>query len=126
MSLETPISQSTASCLIRVRPEPDGQFTALVLGASDLRVTATTPDEAVEQLRALLQEQVNLGLLLAIELPPKSPLMDRIGWAKDDPTFDDYLDEIRRFREEVDRGENQDSSPSGCPDTSTSWPLSTS
>ena len=30
MSLETPISQSSASCLIQVRPDPDGQFTAVV------------------------------------------------------------------------------------------------
>jgi len=72
----------------------------------------------MEQLRALLQEQVNLGLLLAIELPPKNPLMDLVGWARDDPTFDEFLEEIRKFREEADRRENQDSSPGECSDTS--------
>ncbi len=118
MSLETPISQSSASCLIQVRPEPDGQFTAVVVGASELQATAVTLEEAVEELRALLQEQVNLGLLLAIELPQKNPLMDRIGWARNDPTFDDYLEEIRKFREEADRRESEHSGPAECPDTS--------
>jgi len=123
MSLETPISQSSASCLIQVRPEPAGQFTAHVLGATDLHATATTREEAVEQLRALLQEQVNLGLLLAIELPRKNPLMDWFGHAKDDPTFDEYLEEIRKFREEMDRRDDDGSDPDECPGTFVSVPM---
>ncbi|MFI5457817.1 MAG: hypothetical protein ACHRXM_20445 [Isosphaerales bacterium] len=117
MSSETPISYSS-SCLIQVRPVPAGQFTAQLVGAADLQATAATREEAIEQLRGLLQEQVNLGLLLAIELPRENPLMRWFGHAKDDPTFDDYLNEIRKFREEVDRREGQDSDPGECPDTS--------
>jgi hypothetical protein len=118
MSLETPISQSLASCLIQVRPEPSGQSTALVLGAPDLHATAATRDEAVEQLRALLQEQVNLGLLLAVDLPRKNPLVEWAGSFRDDPTFDEYLEEIRKFREQTDRRDDQGSDPGQCPVTS--------
>jgi len=117
MNSETPISHSS-SCLIQVRQEPAGQFTAQLLGAADLQATAVTREEAVEQLRALLQEHVNLGLLVSIELPRKNPLMDRFGYAKDDPDFEEYLEEIRKFREEMDRRENQDSDAGECPDTS--------
>ena len=44
--------------------------------------------------------------------------MSRFGWARNDPTFGEYLDEIRKFREEVDRRENQASGSSECSDTS--------
>jgi hypothetical protein len=118
VSVETPIAQSPASCLIQVRPEPSGQSTAVVLGAPELHATAATREEAVEQLRALLQEQVNLGLLLAIDLPRKSPLLERVGWAKDDPTFDEYLEEIRKIREEMDRRGDQSNDQGQCADPS--------
>jgi len=118
MSLETPSSLFSPSCLVQIRPEPTGQYTAQVVGLSQFCATAATREEAVEQLRALLQEQVNLGLLLAIELPRKNPLMDRFGYAKDDPDFEEYLEEIRKFREEMDRRENQDSDAGECPDPS--------
>ncbi len=72
----------------------------------------------MEQLRRLLQEQVNLGSLLSIELPQRNPLMNRFGWAKDDPTFDEYLEEIRKFREEMNRLEDHDPDTSECSDTS--------
>jgi len=118
MSLETPSSAFSSTCLVRVRPEPTEQYTAQLLGAADLRATAATREEAVEQLRVLLQEQVNLGVLVSIELPRENPLMRWFGHAKDDPDFEDYLEEIRKFREEMDLRENQDSDSGECPDTS--------
>src|SRR5262245_38510397 len=107
MSLETPSSGPAPSCLVRIRQEPDGQFTAQLLGAADLQATAATCEAALEQLRALLQEQVNLGSLLAIELPRQNPVMRWAGHLKDDPTFEEYWEEIRKFREEMNRREDQ-------------------
>ncbi len=107
-------SNTSATCLVRLRQDPEGQFTAQVLGVSDLQATAATREEAVEQVRALLQEQVNLGSLLAIDLPRENPLMSRLGYAKDDPYFEEYLEEMRKFREEMDRRENPHSDPSEC------------
>jgi hypothetical protein len=118
MSLETPFPSFASSCLVRIRQEPDGPFTAQLLGAPDLQATAATREEALEQLRTLLQEQVNLGSLLSIELPRQNPLMRWAGHLKDDPTFEEYLEEIRRFREAMDRRENQDSGSGECSDTS--------
>ncbi len=118
MTWESPTSASLSTCLVQVRQAPDGPFTAQVLGGTDLQATGATREEALEQLRRLLQEQVNLGSLLSIELPQRNPLMDRFGWAKDDPTFDEYLEEIRKFREEMDRRETENTEAGECFDTS--------
>jgi len=117
MNLETPILLSSFS-LIRVREEPDGQFTAELLGAPEIRATAATREAAIEQVRALLQYEVNGGSIVAIETPRRHPLMDRAGSMKDDPTFDDFLEEIRKYREEVDRREGRVWEADECSNTS--------
>lgn len=118
MFWRTPPAFSPASCLVRVVQESDGRFTARVLGESDLTATAATPEEAVEQLRARLQEEVNWGRLLAIELPQQNPLLRWAGHARNDPEFEEYLEEIRKFREEEDRREAGYLGPDECSDTS--------
>ena len=99
MFWRTPPSFSPASCLVRIVQESDGRFTARVLGESDLSTTAATPEEAVEQLRGRLP--------LAIELPKQNPVLQFAGHAKDDPEFEEYLEEIRKYRQEVDRREGR-------------------
>ena len=117
MISETPFSHSS-SCLIQVRPAPAGQFTAELLGLSDLSATAETREEAVELLRGLLRERFESGSLQWVDVSRENPLMSRFGYAKDDPHFEEYLEEIRKFREEMDLREQQDSDPGECPDTS--------
>jgi hypothetical protein len=118
MNLEIPSSATVSSYLVEVRPEPAGHFTARLVGSIDLHATAATREEAVEQLRTLLRERLDSGLLEWIDVPRENPLMARFGWARSDPTFGEYLDEIRKFREEVDRRENQASDADECSDTS--------
>jgi hypothetical protein len=101
MNVETPTLLSSFS-LIRVREEPDGQFAAELLGAPDIRATAATREAAIEQVRAQLQYEVNVGSIVAIETPQQNPIMKFAGIWKDDPDFDDYLEEIRKSREEED------------------------
>ena len=72
----------------------------------------------MEQLRAQLRQRLESGSLVWVEVPQENPLMARFGWARNDPTFGEYLEEIRKFREEVDRRENQPSDTSECSDTS--------
>jgi hypothetical protein len=117
MNLETPILLSSF-CLVRVREEPEGQFTADILGAPDIRATAATREEAIEQVRALLQYQVNLGSIVALEIPRRDPVMEFAGHLKDDPDFDLYVEEIRKFREEEDRREGYVPDPDECSNTS--------
>jgi hypothetical protein len=118
MYWKSPPAISPASCLVRIVEEPDGRFTARLVGEPDLSATSATAEEAVERLRARLQEEVNWGRLLAIELPVQNPVLERFGSARDDPTFDEYLEEIRKFREEMDRLEGRDLGPDECSNTS--------
>ncbi len=117
MNPETPIPLSS-SCLVRVSEEPDGRFSAQLLNVPDIRATATTREAAIEQVRALLQCEVNMGSIVAIETPLRDPVMERAGWAKDDPDFEDFLELIRKFREEDDRREGRVWETEECPDIS--------
>ena len=109
---------SLTSHLVQVRAEPEGLFTAELLGLSEVSSTAPTREAAIDQLRTLIQQRLDSGILVTIDIPQENPLMNRFGWAQNDPTFDDYLSEIRKFREEVDRRENAGSGSGECSDTS--------
>ncbi len=111
-------TSSLTSHLVEVRAEPAGLVTAALVGLSDLSATAETREDAVDRLRALIRQRVESGGLVTIEIPHENPLMSRFGWAHNDPTFDDYVNEIRKFREEVDRRDNRDSGSAECSDPS--------
>jgi hypothetical protein len=117
MYWKSPPAISPAPCLVRIIEEPDGRFTARLAGEPDLSATAATAEEAVEQLRARLQVEVNYGRLLAIELPRQNPALRYAGHARDDPEFEEYLEEIRKYREEVDRREGRFLDSDECSDT---------
>jgi len=118
MKPDNPSSRSASTCLVEIRHEPAGQFTAQVLGVSELHSTAPTQEQAVDQLRALLQQRLDSGALVSIEVSQENPLMRWFGYAKDDPDFEDYLQEIRKYREEVDRLDEHGSDSGECSDTS--------
>jgi hypothetical protein len=118
MTPDTSFPSFSSSCLVEIRAEPTGLFTAHLVGQSEFAATAPTREQAVEYLRAMLQQQLREGSLMWIDLPRENPLMSRFGYAKDDPDFDGYLEEIRKFRQEMDLREKQNTDPGECPDTS--------
>jgi hypothetical protein len=118
MSPETPPALLPPSCLVQIRAEPTGQFTARLVGQCELSATAPTSEEAIDQLRALLRQQFDEGSLQWVEVWRENPIMQSFGHLKNDPDFEIYLEEIRKFREEMDRQEHQNSDPGECPDTS--------
>jgi hypothetical protein len=118
MNFDIGPSHSATSYLVDIRPEPPGRFTAQLVGAVDLHATAPTREEAVEQLRTLIRQRLDSGALVWVEVPRENPLMRWFGHAKDDPTFPEYLEEIRKFRDEMDRRDNPGSGPNECSDTS--------
>jgi hypothetical protein len=117
MNVETPTLLSSTS-LVRVREEPDGRFAAELLGAPDIRASAATREAAIEQVRAQVQFEVNDGSIVAIQTLRQDPLMKRAGSMKDDPTFDEFLELIRKFREEDDRREGRVWETDECSNTS--------
>jgi hypothetical protein len=118
MSFHTSHLNSAPSYLVEIRQDQSGHFTAQLVGGVDLHATAATRDEAIEQLRILIRERLDSGSLEWIEVPRENPVMRWFGHAKDDPTFPEYLEEIRKFREEMDRRDNSGSDQTECSDTS--------
>jgi hypothetical protein len=117
MTPETPFPPFSASCLVQIRAEPNGLFTARLVGQSEFAATAPTREKAVDYLRAMIQQQLHEGSLMWIDVPRENPVMSRFGYLKDDPDFEAYLEDIRKFREEMDLREQRDTDAGECPDT---------
>src|SRR5206468_2844810 len=103
-------------------PRPDAfpsQFTAEVVGLPELRVTADTREAAIEQVQAMLDQRLTSGELILVSPTGNGEVLQSrhrfAGHAKDDPDFDHYLEEIRRFREQADQQQcsNSSSTPTG-------------
>jgi predicted RNase H-like HicB family nuclease len=85
---------------IIVRNGVDGRFSAHVPGVPELEATGSTREEAVEQVRHRLHEWVSSGQLVPIDLPEDNPWIKYAGWAKDDPDYDVYLEELAKAKKE--------------------------
>jgi hypothetical protein len=86
------------------------------LGANRYRVSITQPlalfaegnsrEEAVERLRQLAKQRLAAGELLLLELPGESqanPWVETAGVWRDHPDMDEYVQNIRAYREQVDK-----------------------
>jgi predicted RNase H-like HicB family nuclease len=99
--------------LLIVRPEPEGQFTAQVMGIPEIRAVAATQARAIQEAKRLLTEWLAKALLVRVHLPVPAvahPATEFAGQAENDPLFDEYLEEIARYRREEDERECSDSS----------------
>src|SRR5262249_38285752 len=97
---------------IMVLPEPPGQFTAHAVGIPGLKATAETREKALRQVEHELAEWVRSGRLVCVDVSRDNPLLAWAGWAKDDPDYDSYLEDLRRFRhEENEREQSPDQEP---------------
>src|SRR5262245_27224875 len=106
MSSETLPLSTPASHLVVVHPEPSGQHTAQVVGIPDVRVTAGSKEEALAQVRQALTAWLATASWVQVQVSvtaSEHPLQRFAGHSKDDPDFDGYLEEIRRYRQEVDQ-----------------------
>ena len=75
----------------------NGAFTAVVLGAPEMKATGATRDAALETLRNELEQQISAGELVFLNVEPKG-LLGLAGKYKDDPTLRDICDEAYRQR----------------------------
>src|SRR5262245_45452489 len=93
---------------VLVRPEPAGKFTAEPVGIPELRAVADSADGAVQRVRlALLNWPGSPRWVPVPSAVPSASERDKwAGHAKDDPDHEAYLEEIRRYRQEVDEREH--------------------
>ncbi len=87
---------------------PDGLFSAFVIGVPDIVAEGATVEEALNKARTMLRERLATSRLFTIEVeePPvaavANPWLETHGSLRDDTTFDDWVEEIAKYRREVD------------------------
>ncbi len=104
-----------------VRPDGSGLYTAGVLGLNEVRATAATQHEALQTVKRALLEWLATTYWVQMQVPPQPtvpPVGEFAGHAKDDPEHEEYLDHIRRYREEMDEQFRQGEGKEECSDIS--------
>lgn len=98
-------SMSTTYYQVVVRSRDD-LFTAAVLGLDDVAAEGHTREEAIERARAALVERLARGEIVTIEVThPEGAAnvwREQAGRFAHDPTFDDFLAEMREARSALD------------------------
>ncbi len=78
----------------------------------ELIVEENTRTEAIQQLKTrLIDYLTNQVEVIQVEIPlptkTANTWLDKFGWFKDDPTFDDLQAEIAAYRQEIDQAMEQ-------------------
>jgi hypothetical protein len=92
-----------------VRSDLGGKWTAEVVGLPEISVTSDSREKTLEEVQRLLQERLASGEIVPLSLT--NPLIQQAGWAKDDPTYQEFLDELRNGRVELDRDAKSQEGP---------------
>jgi hypothetical protein len=79
--------------------QDNGQYTATLLGAPDVRVSAPTRQAALAQMQAALEQRYAAGELVFLEVPARKGVLAFAGRFKDDSTLADIRDQIYRERD---------------------------
>ena len=74
----------------------------------EVTVVENSRDAAIDQLKSqLLDYLTNKVEVVQVDISPSTqtgnPWLDKFGWFKDDPTFDDLQAEIAAYRQELDQ-----------------------
>ena len=91
-----------------IQSRSDTEFIASVIGIPDCTAAGTTREEAVTKARRTLQQHLENGELVTIDLDSPSngqvidPWIKHMGIFANDPTFDDFLAEVAAYRQQVD------------------------
>ncbi len=103
-----------------VQNPTDRTFMASVVGLPNLTANGITEKEAItsgrlrQRLKSILDAQFKHGKLVTIDIdvpseksPEKSDTwIANMGIFQDDPTFDDFLEEVNIYRNEIDTAES--------------------
>jgi predicted RNase H-like HicB family nuclease len=91
--------------------QPDGTHQASVLGWVDCYAIGATEEDAIDSLRQVLSDRLTHSKILQLEIPQQSgqpivesdnPWIKFAGVFKDDPMFDEMLESIAEYRQELD------------------------
>ena len=68
----------------------------LALTTAAPRLASAAQQDDTTRIRELLNERIASGELVAIELAGENPWLKYAGWAKDDPYYHIYLEELAK------------------------------
>ena len=95
---------------VLVQPQSEGIYRATLLGWPELSVVGNSEQTAVSRVQQMLKKWLKQGKIVRIDVddpivkadPETHSWAPFLGMWKDDPTFDDFLEEIETYRREVD------------------------
>jgi predicted RNase H-like HicB family nuclease len=109
MNLETIAPKHTYDILLEL--QPDGTHQASVLGWAACHAVGDTEEHAIDSLRQVLSDRLTHSKVLQLEIPQQfeqpivasdNPWIKFAGVFKDDPMFDEMLESIAEYRQELD------------------------
>src|SRR6266498_4147738 len=84
----------------------ENDYRATPLLFPDCVAVGKTRDEALANLKAMLDARLSQGEIVTVEIgEPEHAWLSGAGLFKDDSTYDDYLAEIEARRHELDKAE---------------------
>lgn len=92
-----------------VRKPAEAHFTASIVGLTDIVADGKTEQEAIANVKSALTSQLEKAKVFTIEIgvepePEKtSPWRKRAGAFADDPTWDEFVEEMEVYRKQVDQ-----------------------
>lgn len=95
---------------IFVQSKPENGYLAKILGWPEIIVEGKTKEEAIEKIKTELDFRLAEGEIIRLQYKPPTgmhPWLKFAGAWKDDPTFDDFLEELRANREESNKEWNR-------------------
>jgi predicted RNase H-like HicB family nuclease len=90
---------------VLVESQPDGRFSAVVLGLSDCKSFGKTENEALENLQQLWQKRLQNSKIVTLEIDSPhtdNPWIKVAGMYNDNPLFDEVLADIAAQRHKLD------------------------
>jgi predicted RNase H-like HicB family nuclease len=86
-------------------PTANNGYMAQVLAWPEMKLEATTREQALGLARTTIMQHLAQGEVVKVEIKPEElehPWLKFAGTWADDPTFDDFVAEMERYRRELD------------------------
>ncbi len=93
---------------VGIKKLKNGKYQTFVLNYPNLKASANSKDEAIKKLSKRIQDFLQETEIIDLEierLQPEHPWMKFAGMFKDDPQFDEFLQAIQDYRNEIDAEE---------------------
>ncbi len=94
---------------VLIHQQAEDNFTASVFELPTLVAQGKTEEEALSGVQATLTDYLSRSKIVTLEVEAhpvyKNALLQHAGCLKDDPSFDEFMEEMQRYRREVNEME---------------------